>query len=284
VTSCFLCVAFTHFNTTLVKQNQPHTLTIHLEFPRRTEIGPATFTVKDVKLGRQTSTIHVTLSQDGRDEVLAYITQSNIAQETGVSFDTGWAPNPAPYPHLDLAGLKDGTDPFWAEQTTIPFPAFRKATNRVRFFFPRAGQKLRSLGDHWLLFRNGERFTQHSLGFVADMFPQIVEAFTQASDPYHVTDAFTGEKKPLARFWYPTVVLNLDIKKALPEEGVEWLFVRNRSKMIKNGRLDIEVVILDQWGELVALSHHVTLVLGVERNMAERSRKDGGENGGRSKI
>jgi hypothetical protein len=284
VTSCFLRVARTHFDNTLVKQNQPHTLTIHLEFPRRTEIGPATFIVKDVKLGRQTSTIHITLSQHGQDEVLAYITQSNLAQETGISFDTGWALSPAPYPHLDLAGLKDGTDPFWAEQTAAPFSSFRKASNRVRFFFPRAGQKLRSLSDQWVLFRNGERFTQHSLGYVVDMFPQIVEAFTNDSDPHHVTDAFTGEKKPLARFWYPTVVLNLDVKKVLPEEGVEWLFARNRSKMIKNGRLDIEVVILDQLGELVALSHHVTLVLGAERNMAERSRKDGSGNGGRSNL
>lgn len=130
-----------------------------------------------------------------------------------------------------------------------------------------------------MLFRNGERFTQHSLGFVADMFPQIVESFNDGSDPYHVTDTVTGEKKALAKFWYPTVVLNLDIKKALPEEGVEWLFVRSRSKVIKNGRFDIEVVILDQLGELVALSHHVTLVLGAERNIAKRNR-----NGDKSKI
>ena len=122
------------------------------------------------------------------------------------------------------------------------------------------------------------------MGFVADMFLQIVETFRHTSDPYHVRDAITGEKKPLARFWYPTVVLNVEIKKALPEEGLEWLFVRSRSKMIKNGRLDIEVVILDQLGDLVALGHQVALVLGAERNMAERSRKDGGGNGDRSKI
>jgi len=116
------------------------------------------------------------------------------------------------------------------------------------------------------------------------MFPQIVELFIHGSGPYHVKDACTGEKKVLEKFWYPTVVLNLDIKKALPEEGVEWLFSRSRSKVIKNGRFDIEVVILDQFGELVALSHHVTLILGVDRNMAERSRNDGGGNEGKSKI
>lgn len=32
-------------------------------------MGRALFTVKDTKLGRQTSIIHVTLTQDGREEV-----------------------------------------------------------------------------------------------------------------------------------------------------------------------------------------------------------------------
>lgn len=209
--------------------------------------------------------------------MLAYITQSNIAKESGVSFDTNWALTPAPYPVMSLKGLKDGSDPFWMENDEMPFSEFRKASNRVRFFFPRAGQKMKSLSDQWLLFRNGERFTQDSLGFVSDMFPQIVETYRSDSDPYHITTE-TGERKPFAAaFWYPTVVLNLDVKKALPEEGVEWLFARNRSKQIKNGRVDIEVVIMDEHGELVALSHHVTLVLGVERNMADRRKN--GENG-----
>lgn len=276
VTSCILRVAHTHFSTTLRKQDQPHTLTLHLEFPRRTEIGLATCVVKDVKLGRQTSTIHVTLSQHGREEVLAYITQTNISKESGVTFDTKWALSPAPYPVMSLEGMKNGSDPYWVEIDEMPFSGFRKATNRVRFFFPRAGQKVKSLSDQWLLFRNGERFTQDSLGFMCDMFPQVVEKYSHNSDPYHVTTA-TGERKPLAMFWYPTVVLNLDVKKALPEEGVEWLFMRSRSKQIKNGRLDIEVIIMDEQGELIALSHHVTLVLSAERNMADRKRN--GENG-----
>jgi len=71
-------------------------------------------------------------------------------------------------------------------------------------------------------------------------------------------------------FWYPTILLNLDIKKPLPDEGVEWLFARVDTKEIKNGRMDIEVVILDEGGELVALSHHVALAVGAERNVQVR--------------
>merc|ERR1711939_596440 len=66
VTSVFLQVASTHFQTTLSTQKQPHTIGLHLDFLRRTQEGRALFTVKDTKLGRQTSVIQITLSQDGR--------------------------------------------------------------------------------------------------------------------------------------------------------------------------------------------------------------------------
>jgi Thioesterase-like superfamily len=259
-------------------------MTLHMEFPRRTETGPATFHVKDVKLGRQTSTVHITLRQHDRDEVIAYITQSNLSSSAGVSFDTEWALHPTPYA-VDLSKLKDGEDENWVEQRAMPFSNFRKASNRVRFFFPRHGQKMKSLSDQWLCFRNGERFTTEALGYVCDMFPQVVESFKADEDPYGVTEekSHAGANRALAKFWYPTVVLNLDVKKALPEEGVEWLYARSSSKVIRNGRLDIEVVIMDESGEIVALSHHVTLVLDAARNLAQR-RRNGNGSGGESKI
>ena len=70
-----------------------------------------------------------------------------------------------------------------------------------------------------------------------------------------------------SRFWYPTVVLSLDIKKRLPDEGVEWLFSRIEAKQIRNGRMDYQISILDEGGDLVALSNHVLLVVGLERNV-----------------
>ena len=70
--------------------------------------------------------------------------------------------------------------------------------------------------------------------------------------------------------WYPTLLLNIEFKKPLPQEGVEWLFVRTETKQIKNGRMDIEVVIFDAGGDIVALSHHVALAVSGERNIAKR--------------
>lgn len=257
VTSTFLRAASLHFGTTLAAQKQPHTITLHLEFLRRTQVGPATFKVKDAKLGRQTSTIHVSLEQDGREEVVGYITNSNLDAEKGVSFETGWSLQPAP-PPVDLPRLATDTDASWAEVTDKPYPHFRKVLNRVRMYVPRKGQALNSLADEWLRLESGERFTNESIGFVSDFWPQIIETYRQA------------EKKD-APFWYPTLLLNLDVKKALPAEGVEWLFVRVRAKKIKNGRQDLEVVVQDESGDVVALSHHVVFTLSAERNTAKRS-------------
>ena len=145
--------------------------------------------------------------------------------------------------------------------------------------------------DQWLCFsKPGERFTQESLGYVADTFPQIVEHYFTATevtaslkDNAEKTESSSQETleqqmKQTATFWYPTLVLNLDIKKALPSEGAEFLFVRVRSKKIKNGRMDVDLVILDEDGDLIASSTHVVLILGSDRNL-----KRSGQNG-KSKI
>ena len=127
------------------------------------------FIVKDAKLGRQTSIIHVTLNQNGRDEVIGYITNSNMDTETGVSFSTNWKLDPAPAP-VDLKLLAEDKDENWVRQKTMPFGSFRKATQKAQVYYPRGGQKQKSSGDEWIQFKSGEKFTNTSLGYVADMW------------------------------------------------------------------------------------------------------------------
>ncbi|KAH8159929.1 hypothetical protein CIB48_g8320 [Xylaria polymorpha] len=270
VTATLLRVAKTHFNTTLAKQKQPDTITLHAEFMRRTRVGAATFTVKDTKLGRQTSTIHITLIQDGREEVVAYITNANMATETGFTLQTGWSASPSlPAPPTDFAKLAaDGEDTNWVVQKDLPHPKLRKAVNRVRMHIPRNGQKQPNVIDEWIRLESGERFTTDGIGLVSDLWPQMMEGMVlrqQQAD---------GETKKSAGnlpwLWYPTLVLNLDIKKSLPPEGVEWLHVRVQSRQIKNGRCDYEVLIFDTTGDLVAISHHVVMILDGTRNTAAR--------------
>lgn len=269
-----------HFETTLKKQNQPHTIALGLNFLRRTEVGEALFTVKDIKLGLRTSIVHVTLSQNIdnhlREEVLGYITQSNLTTEEGRTFETAWSLDQPP-PPVDLRQLKQGKDKEWAEIPSLPHASFRKASQQVGFCFPRQGQKVLGAIDEWIHFKTSnpaELFTNESLGFLSDMWPQVIE--TMVVEDLYTPGKMTEDKaRRTGGFWYPTVLLNLDVKKALPAEGVEWLFVRVRAKQVKNGRYDLEVIIMDEQGDLVALSNHVVMVMDASRNLAKRNRGTG---------
>ena len=63
-----------HFSTTLAKYQQPHTLSLHVNFLRPATPGEAFLDVKDVKVGPGTSTVGVTLIQGGKERIVAYAT------------------------------------------------------------------------------------------------------------------------------------------------------------------------------------------------------------------
>jgi hypothetical protein len=282
VSSLFLCLSRTHFDTTHPKLNQPNAVTINLQFIRRTSEGPATFTVTDTKLGARTSVIHVVLSQmtdDGkvRPEVVAYITHSNFQTEEGATLETDFHvpsslfPTPPPADHARL--LKDKEDDNWALRDYQDFPKFRKASTHGLFYLPKQGQLQKPIVDEWLRFQPHGKptgWTNEALGYLVDMFPQVPEAFYPREDKL---PAKPGQAAPIARFWYPTLSINLEIKKALPAEGVTWLFQRVRAKKIQNGRMDYECTVGDENGEVIAVAAHTCLVMGVERNMGGRGKK-----------
>ncbi|KAI1322040.1 thioesterase-like superfamily-domain-containing protein [Xylariaceae sp. FL0255] len=277
VAATFLNVAAAHFGTTLAAQNQPHTISLHTEFVRRTSAGIAHFAVHDVKLGRGTSTIHVVLTQDGRDEVVAYMTNANMTIENGLTLLTGWSTEPLPPPRpVDFARLaRDGVDEHWKLLTELPHPDKRKAVNKVRMYAPRDGHVLPNIVDEWICFASGERFRDSAVAFVSDMWPQLLEGLvkrqTEIMDP-KASAAEKSEKQnmDLSWYWYPTLTLSLDVKKPLPAEGVQWLHVRALSKQVRNGRFDYEIVIYDENEEIVALSHHIAMVLDGARNLAAK--------------
>ena len=67
------------------------------------------------------------MEQDGRQEIIAYATNSNMDTETGFTLDTQYKPSP-PIPSVDLAKLEKNEDPTWERWTKMPFAKFRKAT------------------------------------------------------------------------------------------------------------------------------------------------------------
>lgn len=290
--SIFMIAARTHMQTTHPKRSCNYPINVHLQYPRRTSAGPAIFNIRDVKIGSRISNLHMAISQEQgngqwADEVEGYITMANLAQEEGLSLDTRHELCPPKLP-VDLKALgTGGEDENWIARSRDPFQNFRRAGQHVQFHLMRPSRRPidrpKSIADQWTRFtpyKKAGRWTNESLGFVCDMFPQIVEAYV---NPMLEETAASGrdvaelirQKEPLANYWYPTLCLNMDVKKLLPEEGVDWLYLRVRAKQIKNGRLDLDVEVWDTDNELVALSTQANLILGAERNTGgSRAKKD----------
>ncbi|KAL2159062.1 hypothetical protein VTH06DRAFT_2821 [Thermothelomyces fergusii] len=124
-------------------------------------------------------------------------------------------------------------------------------------------------------------FTATSLGYVADCWPYVVEA-QRPTRLEAEEQRRRGKSVPLApdlRLWCPTIILSLEAKKALPDEGLESRQQRIHSKQIRNGKLDPEVVVPDEHGDLVVVSSHVNLILSSEGSTSGRSTngRSGGE-------
>ena len=266
----------------MLPRRQPDTLCAHFEFVDRTDVKTAIIHVEDIKLGRQLSTVHVTLYQGNllsespwitsgvsKKKMVAYITCSDLSKQAGLSLPTSFSPQPSPR-SVDLQKLlKAGEDDHW-----VPYASrkLEKAGFKIRlwdnltFYVPREGQPSKSIVDVWLRLTCGERFTNTSIALVADAWAHLVEGYRASPGQEPDSKSFAAS----AIHWYPTVALNLDMKKGVPPEGAEWLRMRVTAKEIRNGKLDMETLIYDESGNLVALSHHVNLILSADRNLAKR--------------
>jgi len=63
-----------HFSTTLAHTCQPVTIALHVEYLRPATFGEVALKVRDSKLGRTSSTVHVSVSQGDKDKAVAYVT------------------------------------------------------------------------------------------------------------------------------------------------------------------------------------------------------------------
>ncbi|KKY29114.1 putativetrehalose-phosphate synthase (udp-forming) [Phaeomoniella chlamydospora] len=267
---------------------QPDVLHLSLQFLRRTFVGhPGYFEVKNVKLGKRQTILHLTLTQpttpDGRKSLVeGYASLGNLATEEGISLatsDSFWSPTPLP---VDLKKLeKDGRDACWNAYTP-PFLSFRRSSQHQQTYQPKneivgGTPEWKGIVDQWAKFTPysdtdnkfpRSKWTNETIPWVVDNLPPIVEHMLFKEDA----------KYP--KFWYPTLTLAIDVKKSLPPEGVDWLFSRCIAKVIKNGRMDLKVVVLDEQREIVAIATHTALAVDVARNVirsnpTEETRRQG---------
>lgn len=248
--------------------------------------------VEDVKIGARTSTIHIKLLQPSEKKkdlmeikVAGYITVSPPSAEVGISATTGWKPHPAPPTGSGPSGKIDfdalarkGQDGDW-NKLEPPYPEFRRAAGQLELYGPGKGDvQQRRTGsmaiDQWARFQPGGdvngRWTDAAIPYLIDMFPMALDGFDTMSASAAAKESGENVEEIKAKFWYPTVTLNIDMKKHLPAEGVEWLYSRVVTKVVRDGRTDLDVTVLDQSGDVVALSTQVGLVVSASRNLGTR--------------
>jgi hypothetical protein len=262
-------------------------ISAQFQYVNRTQTGETIIAIEEVKSGHATSTFHVALCQapyasKSRKCVLAYFVC--VAPITdGLTLATGWQLLP-PSPPIDVERVAKGLDPNWSSEASriqIPHlasPGFIRAVEGAFESYYRRQPTRKGLEDSWIRLTIGERFTNATLPLVADAKPYVIEGWRPL--PADESREAEAEAVPFSRndtFWYPTLVMNLDIKKPLPQEGVEWLFVRTETRKIHQGRFDLQVSILDQEGDLVALASHINLVLSASRNLGTKNAKDSKE-------
>ncbi|PHH81357.1 hypothetical protein CDD82_970 [Ophiocordyceps australis] len=260
---------------------QPDAIAVHWQFLAKTRAGRAVLRIDEVRRSKAMSVLHVSLFQgklqqqapwvSGSSEacVVAYITCRDIALESGLSLPTNWSPSPAP-PPADLANLPrklagDKWRPFWARVMDFVTPL-----RSLEFYYPADAHALdpHQHLDFWVrLSQPNARFCETDLGFLADAAaPLLIESYRPGKENETPAPYFPRHKA----FWYPTVTMSLDVKKKLPPDGAEWLRLHTAAKVIRNGRLDSEVIVFDSEGDVVALSHHVAMIVDVERNFASQ--------------
>ena len=68
---------------------------------------------------------------------------------------------------------------------------------------------------------------------------------------------------------HATLTMSTEVKRSLPKEGVKCLYLRTEVKGIHNGRMDLEVLLLDEKMSLIAISHQVAQIV---KGVSKRSR------------
>ena len=194
----------------------------------------------------------------------------NMNTEKGISYTTDFVLNPPP-PVANITRLLDDSDPQWLSWTYPWSPkSYLNAATHIRWFAPVNGVQHTSIINLWLTpIAHNDSFTNETLASIADQWSPVLENY-RSDSPFtserlasatKANDTAVGIDPNTPPFKYLTASMSLEMKNVLPPEGVRWLFLRAQAKEIQNGRLDAEILILNETLDLVAISHQVSFII-----------------------
>ena len=109
--------------------------------------------------------------------------------------------------------------------------------------------------DHWVQWRKGygTDTDEEAISFIGLCY--VVDTWTSNVMAYGIQG-----------HWYPMLCLDMEIKKLPPlEKGWPALFFRAEMKMVRHGRYDFDMTVIDKEGDIVALRKHTALIVDARR-------------------
>jgi len=285
----------THFSTTLHDLKQPHTIDSKIEFLRPPVPGNLSCTIEDAKIGKQFTVTHFTITQAGKKVMIGHATNGDLLRSRPEAVEILLPLQPAP-PSIDFQQVYEGTDRNWILYRRRYSPeAVIKSWTYVDKVLPINGTSDLRYSDSWARPANLKaRFTTDWLGYLADHFTRMGANYVEG-DTYSNAGLVKVGMRQRDEGWYhrqwdakfdqtygssgfegtyrwPTMNMSLEIKKVLPEEGVEALFIRAEAKMVKNGLTSTEVVLRDINMDVIAVSHQIGLMVpNLERSLVKET-------------
>jgi acyl-CoA thioesterase FadM len=290
VAAILTSAAQAHFTNTLAKLNQPDVHTLHIEFFRPCTPHPSTITVTDLKIGKGSCFIQLTLHQNNQPRCTALATSTNFSIDAGPTIKTSvpFYPALAPLPNFkNVANEKP--DENWLPSKThgqiLPF------LKRMTFLYPSNGQPTPGIIDYWCTFDVPERMSLAHLAMLSDVAPSASDTLLRTDGVFDAHKIYllkkeAAEKTPgkpavivnslkeagKATIWNTTLSLDLQFKRRVGE-GDRWMFTRCMTRKLEGGRMDLDLGIYDEGLEVVCLARQCMLVIDGRR----RFKKENGE-------
>lgn len=207
------------------------------------------------------------------------ISHINRPIHKGASMPTGYSVF-SDLPAIDFRQLEVNADPNWVLYQ-IPYrpSSVNRALSNVKLAFARNPSGDRGINEHWITPANpAERWHTNMLGQVLDQTIPALENFfpdsphTATANAAHAT-LWQTQGHPLPEehhTWssprlYLTVNMTIEVKRNLPVDGAEWLFVRSRTKAVVDGKLDVVAELWDVEERLVAVAQSLWMVIDSSR-------------------
>lgn len=296
ITAAIHHAAETHLTTdpTLAKLNQPDLLTMHIDFLYPCKPVDSIVTITVLKTGKMACNLRLDVTQDDKLKVTATAVSTNFDVSVGPSHPTSWTllPTAPAKPDLDLIAAGK-PEPNWVsfciEAEILPI------VTRFVSVVPRTGYRVDGICDYWLGYVDGKVHTT-DIALFTDIIPSMTDTLLRNNGPYDAhrnnRDAMAFEKRnPGKMAVLPnkleeamksttisnTLTLDFEFKKRLPKEGERMICMRSMTRVLKKGRLDLEVTMQDEGGELVCMARQIIYALPASSKFGKGKGKPKGQ-------